>query len=63
MSTTKTALELRTHQVSMRVSLAYWEWLESLIEVERMGLPDVLDRALSDYAAKVGHREPPPRRR
>jgi hypothetical protein len=38
------------------------DWATRLAESERIGVPDLIDRAVADYAKKVDFPEPPPRR-
>jgi hypothetical protein len=38
------------------------DWVARMADSERIGVPDLIDRALVDYAKKVGFREPPPKR-
>ncbi len=52
----------KSRQISVRVSTPFWEWLQHVAQAERMGLPDVIDRSLRDYARGHGYSEPPPRR-
>jgi hypothetical protein len=48
--------------VSVRVSADFRAWLDDLVEHERMGLSDVFDRAIVDYARKVGFPKAAPKR-
>jgi predicted transcriptional regulator len=47
--------------VSVKVSEAYWRWLQQLAERDRGSLPGTIDRALARYAEATGF-EAPPRR-
>ncbi len=47
---------------SVRVCAAYSAWLHKLEQFERLKVSEMIDRALADYAVKVGfHEAPPPR--
>ena len=48
--------------VSVRVSADFRGWLDELAEHERMGLSDIFDRAVVDYARKVGFPKAAPKR-
>jgi hypothetical protein len=48
--------------VSVRVSADFRAWLDELAEHERMGLSDIFDRAVVDYARKVGFPKAAPKR-
>jgi hypothetical protein len=38
------------------------DWVARLAESERIGMPDLIDRALADYAKRVGFPDRPPKR-
>lgn len=47
---------------TLRSTPDWRDWMARLAESERIGVPDLIDRALVDYARKVDFPEPPPRR-
>lgn len=46
----------------VRGSEEWGEWVGRLAVSERLGYPDLVDRALADYAKQVGFKEAPPKR-
>jgi hypothetical protein len=47
---------------TFRSTPAWRDWVARLAESERTGVPDLIDRALAQYAKKVRFPEPPPKR-
>ncbi|HWE35644.1 MAG TPA: hypothetical protein VG406_03665 [Isosphaeraceae bacterium] len=46
---------------SFRGSTAFAEWFEDLVRRERVSAASLIERALAEYARKIGHPEPPGR--
>lgn len=47
---------------TFRSTPTWRDWVARLAEAERIGVPDLIDRALVDYAKRVGFPDPPPKR-
>ena len=62
MSTAALARAVRSVVNTFRSTPAWRNWAARLAESERVRVPDLIDRALAEYAKKVGFPERPPKR-
>jgi hypothetical protein len=58
----KVAVGPKPNALVIRGSAEWREWLKRVAEVDRTSVADVIDRALVDYARKIGVKELPPKR-
>lgn len=58
----KSGLPPRVIAFALKSTEEWRDWLRRLAEAERMGISDLVDRAIADYASKVGFPDPPPKR-
>jgi hypothetical protein len=62
MSTAALARAVRSVVNTFRSTPAWRNWAARLAEPERVEVPDRIDRALAEYAKKVGFPKRPPKR-
>jgi hypothetical protein len=62
MSTAALGRIVRSVVNTFRSTPDWRDWVARLAESERIGVPDLIDRAVAEYAKKVGFPEPPPKR-
>jgi hypothetical protein len=53
---------IRSVMNSFRSTPVWRDWVNRLAESERIGVPDLIDRALAEYARNHGSPDPPPKR-